>query len=390
MNKKTIRDIDVQGKRVLVRVDFNVPLKNGAVTDDTRIRAALPTLNYLLEHGAALILCSHLGRPKNKVVPELKMDPVAARLAELLGRPVKKLDDCIGPEVEAAAKAAKPGDVIMLENTRFHAEEEANDLGFARQLAGLADVYVNDAFGTAHRAHASTEGVARYLPAVAGFLMEKELEFLSRATENPVHPYVAILGGAKISDKIGVIENLLVKCDRLLIGGGMANTFFKGMGFEVGDSLVEEEAVATARSLLEGAGGRLILPVDVVIADAFDNAAHTRVVAPNDVPAGWRILDVGPKTIATFESALSGAKTVVWNGPLGVFEMPNFARGTFAVAELLAQLDAVTIIGGGESVAAVQQAGLAGKMSHVSTGGGASLEFLEGLVLPGVAALADK
>ena len=389
MNKKTIRDIDVHGKRVLVRVDFNVPLKNGAVTDDTRIRAALPTLNYLLEHGAALILCSHLGRPKNKVVPELKMDPVAARLAELLGRPVKKLDDCIGPEVEAAAKAAQPGDVIMLENTRFHAEEEANDLGFARQLAGLADVYVNDAFGTAHRAHASTEGVARYLPAVAGFLMEKELEFLGRATENPVHPYVAILGGAKISDKIGVIENLLTKCDRLLIGGGMANTFFKGMGFEVGDSLVEEEAVATARSLLEGAGGRLILPVDVVIADAFDNAAHTRVVAPNDVPAGWRILDVGPKTIATFESALSGAKTVVWNGPLGVFEMPNFARGTFAVAELLAKLDAVTVIGGGDSAAAVQQAGLAGKMSHVSTGGGASLEFLEGMVLPGVAALAD-
>ena len=390
MNKKTIRDIDVHGKRVLVRVDFNVPLKNGAVTDDTRIRAALPTLNYLLEHGAALILCSHLGRPKNKVVPELKMDPVAARLAELLGRPVKKLDDCIGPEVETAAKAAQPGDVIMLENTRFHAEEEANDLGFARQLAGLAGVYVNDAFGTAHRAHASTEGVARYLPAVAGFLMEKELEFLGRATENPVHPYVAILGGAKISDKIGVIENLLVKCDRLLIGGGMANTFFKGMGFEVGDSLVEEEAVATARSLLEGAGGRLILPVDVVIADAFDNAAHTRVVAPNDVPAGWRILDVGPKTIATFESALGGAKTVVWNGPLGVFEMPNFARGTFAMAELLAQLDAVTIIGGGDSAAAVQQAGLAGKMSHVSTGGGASLEFLEGMVLPGVAALADK
>jgi phosphoglycerate kinase len=390
MNKKTIRDIEVQGKRVLVRVDFNVPLKNGVVTDDTRIRAALPTLNYLLEHGAALVLCSHLGRPKNKVVPELRMDPVAARLAELLGRPVKKLDDCIGPEVEAAAKAARPGDVIMLENTRFHAEEEANDLGFARQLAALADVYVNDAFGTAHRAHASTEGVARYLPAVAGFLMEKELEFLGQATENPAHPYVAILGGAKISDKIGVIENLLVKCDRLLIGGGMANTFFKGMGFEVGDSLVEEEAVATARSLLEKAGGRLILPVDVVIADAFDNAAHTRVVAPNDVPAGWRILDIGPKTIATFESALGGAKTVVWNGPLGVFEMSNFARGTFAIAELLARLDAVTVIGGGDSAAAVQQAGLAGKMSHVSTGGGASLEFLEGLVLPGVAALADK
>jgi len=390
MNKKTIRDIDVHGQRVLVRVDFNVPLKDGAVTDDTRIRAALPTLNYLLEHGAALILCSHLGRPKKKVVPELRMDPVARRLAELLGRPVKKLDDCVGPEVEAAARAAKPGDVIMLENTRFHAEEEANDLEFARQLSALAEVYVNDAFGTAHRAHASTEGVTHYLPSVAGFLMEKELEFLGRATENPEHPYVAILGGAKISDKIGVIENLLKKCDRLLVGGGMANTFFKGMGFEVGDSLVEEEAVPTAKSLLDNAAGRIVLPVDVVIADAFDNNANTRVVAPNDVPAGWRILDVGPKTVSTFESVLSGAKTVIWNGPLGVFEMPNFAKGTLAVAQLLARLDAVTVIGGGDSAAAVEQAGLADKMTHVSTGGGASLEFLEGKVLPGVAALADK
>jgi phosphoglycerate kinase len=390
MSKKTVRDVDVRGKRVLVRVDFNVPLKEGTVADDTRIRAALPTLNYLLEQNAALILCSHLGRPKGKVVPELSMDPVARRLGELLGRPVKKLDDCVGPEVEAAASALQPGDVILLENTRFHPEERANDPEFARQLAGLAEIYVNDAFGSAHRAHASTEGVAHYLPAVAGLLMEKELEFLGRATENPEHPYIAILGGAKISDKIGVIENLLKQCDRLLIGGGMANTFFEGMGFEVGDSLIEDEAVPTAKSLLESAAGRLILPVDVVIADAFDNDAETRVVAPNEVAAGWRILDIGPKTVSTFESALGGAKTVVWNGPLGVFEMPNFAKGTVAVAQLLAGLDAVTIIGGGDSAAAVRQAGLVDKMTHVSTGGGASLEFLEGKALPGVAVLGNK
>jgi phosphoglycerate kinase len=390
MSKKTVRDVDVRGKRVLVRVDFNVPLKEGAVADDTRIRAALPTLNYLLEQNAALILCSHLGRPKGKVVPELSMDPVARRLGELLGRPVKKLDDCVGPEVEAAASALQPGDVILLENTRFHPEERANDPEFARQLAGLAEIYVNDAFGSAHRAHASTEGVAHYLPAVAGLLMEKELEFLGRATENPEHPYIAILGGAKISDKIGVIENLLKQCDRLLIGGGMANTFFEGMGFEVGDSLIEDEAVPTAKSLLESAAGRLILPVDVVIADAFDNDAETRVVAPNEVAAGWRILDIGPKTVSTFESALGGAKTVVWNGPLGVFEMPNFAKGTVAVAQLLAGLDAVTIIGGGDSAAAVRQAGLVDKMTHVSTGGGASLEFLEGKALPGVAVLGNR
>jgi phosphoglycerate kinase len=390
MNKKTIRDVSVRGKRVLVRVDFNVPLKESAVADDTRIQAALPTINYLLEKGAALILCSHLGRPKGKVVPELMMDPVAARLSELLGRPVQKMDACTGSEVEAAAESMRPGDVILLENTRFNPEERANDPGFAKQVAGLADIFVNDAFGAAHRAHATTVGVTDYLPAVAGLLMEKELEFLSKATSDPEHPYVAILGGAKISDKIGVIESLLAKCDRLLIGGGMANTFFKAMGFEVGDSLVEEDAVPTAKSLLQSAGSQLILPVDAVVADAFDNDAKTKVAAPNEVTPGWRILDIGPKTVQTFESALSGAKTVVWNGPMGVFEMPNFAKGTLAVAELLAKLDAMVIVGGGDSVRALRESGLADKMSHVSTGGGASLEFLEGKTLPGVAALADK
>ena len=390
MNKQTIRDVNVRGKRVLVRVDFNVPLKEGTITDDIRIRAALPTINYLLEKGAALILCSHLGRPKGKVVPELKMDPVAARLSELLDRPVQKMDACTGTDVEEAAEAMQPGDVILLENTRFNPEETANDPGFSKQIAGLADIFVNDAFGAAHRAHATTVGVADYLPAVAGFLMEKELEYLGNATTDPERPFVAILGGAKISSKIGVIESLLGRCDRLLIGGGMANTFFKAMGFEVGDSLVEEDAVATAKSLLDSAGSQLVLPVDVVIADAYDNDAKTKTVAPNEVTPGWRILDIGPKTVQTFESALSAAKTVIWNGPMGVFELPNFAKGTFAVAETLAKLDATTIIGGGDSAAAVKQAGLADKMSHVSTGGGASLEFLEGKTLPGVAALANK
>jgi phosphoglycerate kinase len=390
MNKQTIRDVNVRGKRVLVRVDFNVPLKEGAITDDTRIQAAVPTINYLLEKGAALILCSHLGRPKGKIVPELKMDPVAARLSELLDRPVQKMDACTGTEVEEAAEAMKPGDVILLENTRFNPEEKENDPGFAKQVAGLADIFVNDAFGAAHRAHATTVGVADYLPAVAGFLMEKELEYLGNATTDPERPFVAILGGAKISSKIGVIESLLGRCDRLLIGGGMANTFFAAMGFEIGDSLVEEEAVPTAKTLLEKAGSQLVLPVDAIVADAYDNEANAKVVAPNEVTPGWRILDIGPKTVQTFESALGGAKTVVWNGPMGVFEMPNFAKGTFAVAETLAKLDAITIIGGGDSAAAVKQAGLADKMSHVSTGGGASLEFLEGKTLPGVAALADK
>lgn len=394
MNKKTVRDVNVSGKRVLMRVDFNVPVKEGRVTDDTRIRAALPTIHYLLGHGAAVILMSHLGRPKGKPTPEYSLAPVAARLSELLGRPVHQLDDCVGPEVEAACAALQPGDVVLLENLRFHPEEEANDPAFAGQLAALGDLYVNDAFGTAHRAHASTEGVARVVrewggDAVAGFLMEKELEFLGRAVEEPERPFVAILGGAKISDKIGVIEQLLEKCDRLLIGGGMANTFFKAMGFEMGDSLVEAEAVETARSLLERGRSRLVLPVDVVIADAFDNEAQTRVVAPNEVLPGWRVLDVGPKTISTFESALGGARTVLWNGPLGVFEMPRFAQGTLALAKVLADLGAVTIVGGGDSAAAVQQSGLADRFSHISTGGGASLEFLEGRTLPGVAVLSD-
>jgi len=391
MNKKTVRDIDLKGKRVLMRVDYNVPIQNGVISDDKRIRATLPTIQYILDQGAALILMSHLGRPAGTgYEAEFSLKPVADRLSELLGRPVKFAPDCIGPEVEAMAAALQPGEVMLLENVRFYKAETKNDPEISQKLAKLGEVFVNDAFGTAHRAQSSTEGVAHYLPAVAGFLMEKEIEFLSKATENPERPYVAILGGAKISDKVGVIENLLKKCDRLLIGGGMANTFFKAMGFPVGDSLVEEDAVPTAKSLLTSGGSRLVLPVDVVIADAFDNEANTRIVAPNEVPDGWRILDIGPKTVETFKSALTGARTVVWNGPMGVFEMPKFAEGTFAVARVLAELGATTIIGGGDSASAVKKAGVADKMSHVSTGGGASLEFLEGKVLPGVAALQDK
>ena len=390
MNKKTIRDIDVKGKRVLVRVDFNVPLSEGTVSDDTRIQAALPSIQYLLNREATLILCSHLGRPKGKVVDDLRMDPVARRLSELLDRPVNKLDECVGPEVEAAVLAAKPGDVILLENTRFHPEEKQNDPAFAAKLAALADLYVNDAFGTAHRAHASTEGVAQYLPAVAGLLMEKELEFLGSALASPERPFVAILGGAKISDKIGVIENLLGQVDALLIGGGMANTFLKADGYDVAESLVEEGSLDTARGLLERAGNKLVLPVDVTVADRFDADAFSQVVTVAGVPPRWRILDIGPRTLELFQERLAGARTVVWNGPMGVFEFPKFALGTEAVARMLAALpDATTIIGGGDSAAAVKRTGLAGKMSHISTGGGASLEFLEGKTLPGVAALLD-
>jgi phosphoglycerate kinase len=390
MNKKTIRDIDVKGKRVLVRVDYNVPINNGQVGDDTRIRAAMPTLNYLLDQGAALILCSHLGRPKGGPDPKYSLRPVAAHLSSLMGKPVAFAEDCIGPVAEAAARALKPGEVLLLENTRFHPEEEKNDPEMARQLAALADVYVNDAFGSAHRAHASTEGVARFLPAVAGFLMEKEIQYLGSVIANPEKPFVAILGGAKISDKIGVIKNLLTRADTVLIGGGMANTFFKAEGYPLGDSLVEDEALETARQLLAQAGPKLRLPVDVVIADRFAADAAHKVMAVGPVPDGWRILDIGPETVAAYSKVIKGARTVVWNGPMGVFEFPEFAKGTFGIAQAIAEANVTSVVGGGESVAAVQQSGLADKITHISTGGGASLEMLEGLTLPGVAALLDK
>lgn len=395
MNKKTIRDVDLQGKRVLVRVDFNVPIEDGKVTDDTRIVAAVPTIKAILEQQPrAVILMSHLGRPKGGPDPKYSLRPTVEVLAKHLGREVAFVDDLIGEKVEQAINALPPGGVIILENTRFYAGEEKNDPELAQQLARLGDVYVNDAFGSAHRAHASTEGVARYLPAVAGLLMEKEIEFLGTAIEAPRRPFVAILGGAKISDKIGVIENLLTKADRILIGGGMANTFFAAQGLPMGDSLVEQEALETARSILGKAGEKLVLPVDAVIADAFDAAANTRIIRIEEgVPAGWRILDIGPETVRLFGERLADAMTIVWNGPMGVFEMAPFAKGTFAVAQALAERTsqgAVTIIGGGDSAAAVNQAGLADRVTHVSTGGGASLEMLEGLTLPGLAALNDK
>lgn len=390
MNKKTVRDIDLKGKRVLMRVDFNVPMDKGVVTDDKRIRAALPTIQYVLEQGAALILMSHLGRPKGGPDPEFSLKPAADVLSKLLAKPVQMAPDCIGPEVKALAKSLKSGDVLMLENVRFHKEEEKNDLGFAKQLAALGDVYVNDAFGSAHRAHASTEGIARFVPAVSGFLMEQELEYLGRATLNPERPYIAILGGAKISDKIAVIENLLAKCDRLIIGGGMANTFLAAKGYNMADSLVEASAIDAAKNIMANAGDKLLLPVDAVIADKFDAEAARQVVDADKVPVGWRIMDIGPKSIALFSDALKGAKLVVWNGPMGVFEMPRFAEGTFAIAKMLATSGATTVIGGGDSASAVKKAGVAKQMTHVSTGGGASLEFLEGKELPGVAALQNK
>ena len=389
-NKKTVRDIDVKGKRVLVRVDYNVPIKEGKVGDDTRIRAAMPTLNYLLEHGAAVILCSHLGRPKGGPDPKYSLKPVAEYLSQLSGKPVAFAEDCVGPAAEAAAKALKPGGILLLENTRFHPEEEKNDLELAKKMAALADVYVNDAFGSAHRAHSSTEGVARFLPAVAGFLMEEEIKYLGQAIADPKKPFVAILGGAKISDKIGVIRNLLTKADQVLIGGGMANTFFKAQGYPVADSLVEDEALETARELLQLGGTRLRLPVDMVVADKFEAEAVSKTMPTGPVPDGWRIMDVGPQTVAAYAKTVANAGTVVWNGPMGVFEFPKFAQGTFGVAKAVAESKAISIVGGGDSVAAVTAAGLAERITHISTGGGASLEMLEGLVLPGLAALQDK
>lgn len=389
-NKKTVRDIDVKGKKVLVRVDFNVPTKDGVVGDDTRIQAALPTIQYLLGQGAAVILCSHLGRPKGGPEEKYSMKPVAEHLAKLLGKKVAFATDCIGAPANEAAKAIKPGEVLLLENTRFHAEEEKNDLEMAKQLASLADLFVNDAFGTAHRAHASTEGVTHFLPGVAGFLLEKEIKYLGQAVADPKKPFVAIMGGAKISDKIGVIKNLLKKADTILIGGGMANTFFKAQGLVIADSLVEDESLELAKSLMQEAGGKLMLPVDVVLADKFDAEAAAKLVMVGNVDAGWRILDIGPETVKAYAKVIEAASTVVWNGPMGVFEFPKFAEGTYGVAKAVAASKGVTIIGGGESVAAIQQSGLADKITHISTGGGASLEMLEGLELPGVAALQDK
>ena len=388
--KKMVTDLDVAGKKVLVRVDFNVPIKEGKIKDDTRITSALPTINYLLDHGAAVILMSHLGRPKGQPNPEFSLKPVADHLATLISAPVKFAEDCRGEIAKAAAEALKPGEVLVLENTRFYAEEEKNDPQMAADLASLADLYVNDAFGSAHRAHASTYGVAELLPSAAGFLMEKEIKYLGDAIANPQRPFVAILGGAKISDKIGVINNLLKKADKILIGGGMANTFLKALGYEMADSLVENEVLDTAKELLEKSEGKLLLPVDMVIGDAFDAEAKMETLPVGDVPAGWRILDIGPKTVETFGKEIANAGTIVWNGPMGVFEFPRFATGTFAIARKVAESKAVSIIGGGDSVSAINQSGLSDKITHISTGGGASLEMLEGIELPGLAILSNK
>ncbi|MCR8986769.1 phosphoglycerate kinase [Brevibacillus laterosporus] len=393
MNKKSIRDIELAGKRVFCRVDFNVPMQDGVITDDTRIRAAVPTIQYLIDNHAKVILASHFGRPKGEVVEEMRLTAVGEHLASLLGKPVKKLNDSIGAEVEAAVQEMKEGDVILLENVRFHKGEEKNDPELAKSFASLADLFVNDAFGTAHRAHATTAGIAQHIPAVAGLLMEKEIQFMGGALSKPERPFTAIVGGAKVKDKIGVIENLLGKVDTLIIGGGMANTFIKAQGYNVGASLCEEDKLDLARTLMEQAKERnvnLLMPVDVVVADKFAADANTQVVSIDAIPEGWMALDIGPKTVANYRDAIVPSKTVVWNGPMGVFEMDAFASGTIAVANAMEECQGTTIIGGGDSVAAVEKAGVADKMTHISTGGGASLEFMEGKELPGVTALQDK
>ncbi|HEX3657539.1 MAG TPA: phosphoglycerate kinase [Pirellulales bacterium] len=389
--KKTIREIDLTGKRVLVRVDFNVPLTNGVVSDDTRIRASVPTIQYLIDHKARVILCSHLGRPEGKPTPALSLDPVAARLSELLNRHVRLAPDCVGRAVTIAIETMVCGDTILLENLRFHPEEEADDPSFAQQLASLADLFVNDAFGSAHRAHASTVGVARYLPAMAGLLMERELDVLGHLLSNPARPFVAILGGAKISGKISLVTSLLDRVDLLLVGGGMANTFLKTAGKAMGQSLVEESKLDVARELLIRGRDKLLLPQDLVVAGGSDARAARCVIGTEDVPPGWKVMDIGPKTVAAFRERLRDARTVVWNGPMGVFEMAPFAEGTLSVARALAEIpQATTVVGGGDTIAAVKQAGVEARMTHISTGGGACLEFLEGKQLPGVVALLNR
>ncbi|MDQ2672047.1 MAG: phosphoglycerate kinase [Actinomycetota bacterium] len=388
--KRGVRDLDVGDKRVLVRVDFNVPVKDGEVTDDTRIRRALPTIRYLLEEGARPVLISHLGRPKGEPDRKYAMDPVAARLQELLGEPVVKLDAAVGPEVVEALDDWDGRGVVLLENSRFYPGETSNDPGFADQLAALADLYVDDAFGAAHRAHATTVGIPDRIPAAAGLLMEEEIDYLDKVLEDPERPFVAILGGAKVSDKLGVIESLLGTADTLLIGGAMGFTFFRALGYEVGDSLVEEDYLEEAKRLMEEAGDRLVLPVDIVVADAMEEGVESETVAVDGIPSGKMGLDIGPETVALFEGHISGASTIFWNGPMGVFEIDAFAKGTEGVARAVAESGATSVVGGGDSVAAVNKLGLEDQMSHISTGGGASLEYVEGKELPGIAVLPDK
>jgi phosphoglycerate kinase len=394
MNKKSVKDVDLKGKRVFCRVDFNVPMKDGQVTDETRIRAALPTINYLTEQGAKVILASHLGRPKGSVVEELRLTPVAKRLSELLGKEVKKADEAYGDTVKELVGTMNEGDVLLLENVRFYAGEEKNEPELAKAFADLADVYVNDAFGAAHRAHASTEGIAHHIPAVSGLLMEKELAVLGKAMSNPERPFTAIIGGAKVKDKIGVIENLLDKVDNLIIGGGLAYTFVKAQGHEIGKSLLEEDKMDLALSFIEKAkekGVKFYMPVDVIVSDDFSEDANTKTVSIEEIPADWEALDIGPKTAEIYSEVIQNSKLVIWNGPMGVFELNKFAGGTKAVAEALAEAnDTYSVIGGGDSAAAVEKFHLADRMSHISTGGGASLEFIEGKELPGVVALNDK